>query len=207
MPGFDIASLIFVVPAVLFAISIHEFAHGLAAVWLGDATPKLQGRLTLNPMAHLDILGALMFVLFRFGWARPVVVNPYQLRGGPRKGMLMVGAAGPLANFLVAWACMLLWRHWPQSLFPVNVSLAAAGFLRINVLYNLSLAAFNLIPIPPLDGAKILFGLVPKTFYRYAVVLEQYGFFILLLLLVTGMAGRIFYPIVSALQGLLLYLT
>ncbi|NLV92664.1 MAG: site-2 protease family protein [Firmicutes bacterium] len=203
----DFRTLILAVPAVLFAISIHEFGHGLAATWLGDPTPRVQGRLTLNPLAHLDIMGALMFILFRFGWAKPVMVNPYNLRPGPKKGMLLVGIAGPAANFITAWVCTLLWRHWPTMLFPFNVSMVAVTFLQINVIYNLSLAAFNLIPIPPLDGSKILFGFLPRRFYPVAVWLEQYGFFVLLLLLVTGMVGRLFLPIVSLLQRLLFYLT
>lgn len=199
--------LVFVILAVLFAISIHEFSHGYVAYLLGDPTPKYQGRLTLNPFAHMDLLGMLMFIVFRFGWAKPVMVNPYKLKGGPRKGMLLVALAGPLANLAVAWVCLVIFQHWPHALFPFNVTVAAVSFLQINVIYNLSLAAFNLIPIPPLDGSKILYGLLPKTFDRYVIRLEQYGPVILILMLVTGMAGYIFGPIVTALRNLLLFLT
>jgi len=198
---------VFVVLAVLFAISIHEFSHGYVAYRLGDPTPKYQGRLTLNPFAHMDLLGMLMFVLFRFGWAKPVMVNPYRLKGGPRKGMILVGLAGPLANLAVAWVCLVIFQHWPQTLFPFNVTVAAISFLQINVIYNISLAAFNLIPIPPLDGSKVLFGLLPRVFDRYIIRIEQYGPFILILMLVTGIANYIFGPIVTALRNVLLFLT
>lgn len=197
----SIQQIILMVPAILFAISVHEFSHGMMAYRLGDPTPKYQGRLTLNPMAHLDPLGALMLVLFRFGWARPVIVNPHYFKDR-RRGMMLVGLAGPLANVVSAWVFRLTLGFLP-SLFPLRVGMVLHQFILLNIAINLGLAAFNLIPIPPLDGSKILAGLMPA---RYGIIfqrLEIYGPVLLLVLLFTGIAGRLMSPIVSFLGRLI----
>lgn len=197
----NIRQLILTVPAILFAISIHEFSHGMAAYKLGDPTAKYQGRLTLNPLAHLDPLGALMMVLFRFGWAKPVMVNPYYFKDR-RRGMMLVSLAGPMANIIAAWFFRILLAFLPYQ-FPGHLGSVVYLFLWLNVVINLGLAAFNLLPIPPLDGSKILAGILPARYEFTFERLEAYGPVILLLLLVSGIAGRLMAPIVSFLSRLI----
>ncbi|MGE5654078.1 MAG: site-2 protease family protein, partial [Bacillota bacterium] len=159
-------NFIFELPGLLIAMTVHEFAHAYVAHRLGDPTPRLQGRLTLNPVAHIDPMGLLMLVFFRFGWGRSVEVNPNYFRNY-RKGMLWVSLAGPASNILLGLATAivfgLLGRFSP-------LLLTSSGFRQIMLgllMYNVYLAVFNLIPIPPLDGSKILFGILPaKTAYR-----------------------------------------
>lgn len=182
--------------ALLLAITVHEYAHGLMAVRLGDPTPKLYGRLTLNPLAHLDPIGAVMLLVFKFGWAKPVPVNARYFRN-PRKGMFLVGLAGPLTNMVVAYILAMLFR----VLFPfVWLSRIAYVFQLIFltcIQYNLLLAAFNMIPVPPLDGSKILWGLLPPEYDRYIIGLERYGYAILMLLVLTGFTRYLIVPIYS----------
>ncbi|NLJ85782.1 MAG: site-2 protease family protein [Firmicutes bacterium] len=197
----SIQSLILLIPAVLFAISVHEFAHGLVAYRLGDPTPKYQGRLTLDPRAHIDPLGMLMLVIFRFGWAKPVMIDPRYFKR-PKQGMILVSVAGPLANFLSAYTFLLAIGIFP-TLFSPRVGIVLYQFLLLNLHLNLGLAAFNLIPIPPLDGSKILGGLLPP---RYGLKFEQlqgYGPLLLMLLLLTGIISRILSPMIAFLRFLL----
>lgn len=177
---------------VLFtAITIHEYAHGLIAYKLGDPTAKSMGRLTLNPLAHLDPLGALMMVFCRFGWAKPVPVNPYYFND-PKKGMVLVSFAGPAANlllaFVVATVYPFLWTLMP-SVFGITTFLGGVFFACISV--NISFAVFNLMPFPPLDGSKILFSVIPNDTYNKLLTYERYGTVILLIMSFTGILGRI----------------
>lgn len=186
-----VEQLILSIPALLLAISIHEFAHGYVAFRLGDPTPKFQGRLTLNPLAHLDPLGAIMLIMFRFGWAKPVMINPVYFKDR-RKGSILVALAGPLANITLAWVFYTMHSFWPiigQFSYFMQV------FFLINIQLNLGLAAFNLLPFPPLDGSKIVAGLLPpRMAYSYQRI-SQYGPFLLILLLVTGLAQFVLQPI------------
>jgi Zn-dependent protease len=190
----DLASLfLFTLPAVLLAISIHEFAHGAMADHLGDPTPRFQGRLTLNPLAHLDPVGALMLVLFRFGWARPVMVNPRNFVD-PRRGMFLVALAGPAANLVMAYFFAALASFLP-GFFPLTTGRLLFEFFMTNILLNLWLAAFNLLPIPPLDGAKILQGLLPGRQAYALAQWEPYGPLLLIFLIMSGMVPRLLQPI------------
>lgn len=167
--------------ALIGALTIHEFAHAWAADRLGDPTPRSQGRLTLNPLAHLDPLGTLLLFVAGFGWGKPVLFDPYNLRT-PRRDIPLIAAAGPLSNILLAFVAALLVFILPH---PWNGS--AAIFFHINV----ALAAFNLIPLAPLDGSKILQGLLPKRLaYEFEETLSRYGF-ILLLLFIFPIAGGV----------------
>ncbi|MDW7651977.1 MAG: site-2 protease family protein [Bacillota bacterium] len=194
------------IAAILIAITFHEVAHGYVAYRLGDDTAKNQGRLSLNPIKHLDPLGALMFVIFRFGWAKPVPVNPLYFKGDRRRGMFLVGLAGPLTNFVLAFIAVLL-------LVSVSAwqSGAALVFLREVMFINVILGVFNLIPFPPLDGSKLLAYLLPRQSAYRLGQLEQYGPLVLILLLATGMLGRILFPLVefviNALATIALFLT
>jgi len=192
---------------ILLALTLHEYAHGWVANRLGDPTARLMGRLTFNPIRHLDPIGTLVFfVTGMFGWAKPVPVNALQLRD-PRRDMAWVALAGPLTNlFLAALSvvCLkLLYGVYTPSMKPLIEPLAMMAEASIYI--NVALAVFNILPIPPLDGSRVMSGLLP---YRQAVLYEQiepYGFIILVLLLWSGVVGAflgpVVYFIVSILKG------
>ncbi|MCF7936377.1 MAG: site-2 protease family protein [Synergistales bacterium] len=185
----NISQLLLSVPAVLWAITFHEFCHGYVAYRLGDPTAKMQGRLTLNPLAHLDPIGALMLLIFRFGWAKPVPVNSRHFKN-PKRDMLFVSLAGVTGNILTAIAVGLLIRVAPGL---VTANTAVFQFLLIMIFMNLGLAFFNLLPIPPLDGSKVLYAVLPaKTLHIY-FWLERYGMWVLL--------GLVFFGVIQAILG------
>ncbi len=162
---------------ILVAFPIHEFAHAMAAFQLGDSTARLFGRLTIDPRAHFDPMGALLLALAGFGWAKPTPVNPFNLRGG-RRGEALVAAAGPLSNLILATAAALPLRYIVTT--RMDVPDIAHNTLALLVFINIALFIFNLVPIPPLDGSKVLFAALDReTEYRVRPVLEQYGFLIL----------------------------
>jgi Zn-dependent protease len=191
-----VQQLILFAPPFLFAITCHELAHGYVAYRLGDPTAKNEGRLTLNPIKHIDPWGALAFILIRFGWAKPVPVNPSYFRD-PQKGMLLVALAGPGANILLALASATLFKL--LQFFPAAPSFIAQPLgimLGWSVIINIMLAVFNCLPIPPLDGSKALMGILPIQAARKFAELERYGMIILLLLLVTNIIPRLIWPII-----------
>ena len=168
--------LLIVIIAFVVAITIHEAAHALAATWLGDDLPKLQGRLTLNPMRHLDPLGTIMIAIASFGWGRPVIVNPYRLRYGTDRGMALVALAGPASNVALAVALTPIARQQLGAAPGDAVSLALAVIVQLNIF----LAVFNLLPVPPLDGFSVLLGLAPKHLAEQMAELRRYGPFLLI---------------------------
>lgn len=198
---------IFWLAALVIAITIHEFAHAWAAEYLGDPTPRLQGRLTLNPLAHLDPLGTLMLLIARFGWGKPVQFDPFNLRH-PRRDSALISLAGPTSNILLAIVCSIVLRF----LFVAHVSLLVVllrGFLQPLIILNVVLAVFNLIPIHPLDGFKIVGGMLPEEYARQWQELEAYGmiFLILLILPLGGGASpisQLISPVINLLLGILL---
>lgn len=204
MFNFNIESLIISIPVILIALTFHEFAHGYVAYLLGDPTPKNQGRLTLNPLAHLDILGTLMMLVARFGWAKPVQVNPFNFKGDKTKGMMLVSLAGPLANILIAFIGLLLYNLlgvYANEYLMLHYRVEA--FLLILITTNVYLAIFNLVPLPPLDGSKILFGILPRKYHYNYFALESYGPIILMILIVTGITGRLLVPVAQVVVNLL----
>lgn len=190
-------SMLLSVPPILLALTVHEFAHGWVADKKGDPTARYAGRLTLNPLSHLDPFGTLMFLLAGFGWAKPVPVDPRYLRR-PKQDMLWISLAGPAANVLCAFAVGLVLRA--TRLSPAaSQSESLLSILYMTVFFNLVLAMFNLIPIPPLDGSKILMGLLPPSQeYRFRA-LERYGFAILMGLIL--MDRMLHIPILQTLIG------
>jgi len=171
----------------LYSIIIHELAHGWVAYQMGDPTAKWAGRLTLNPLKHLDPIGTIMLFVFGFGWAKPVPVNFYNLHE-QRKGLILVSAAGITANLIVAFLASLLIKILaPEPDSPLDTALF---FLQQ---INIILAAFNLIPIPPLDGSKILMGFVSEGLQRSLSRLEPYGFFIIIGLYALGVLAPLIY--------------
>lgn len=181
--------LVFQIAILLFSVVIHEVSHGYAALVLGDRTAQQAGRLTLNPIRHLDLFGSLLLPAlslliggFVFGWAKPVPYNPYNLKN-QKWGPAMVGAAGPAANISLALIFGLTLRFLPGLANGLGGSFLVnfATIVSIIVFLNLLLAIFNLIPIPPLDGSKVLFAVMPYEWRGLQMFLEQYGFFLLLL--------------------------
>ena len=162
-----------IVIAFVVAITIHEASHALVASRLGDDLPRIQGRVTLNPMRHLDPLGTIMIAIASFGWGRPVMVNPYRLRFGVHQGMALVAAAGPASNILLAAALTPIARELIANATPDSLFLAQAVVLILQL--NIFLAVFNLIPIPPLDGFSVLVGLVPQETAGRLNELRRFG--------------------------------
>jgi len=172
------------VVAMLYAVTIHEFSHALAAKLLGDDTPVEQGRLTLNPLSHIDGMGLIMLLLVGFGWGRPVEFNPLRLRGG-RVASALVGLAGPFSNIASVAALSGITRFLLSSGRYTAENLMIQFFIFL-VLLNLNLFAFNLLPIPPLDGSRIAAGVLPRPWDREYLKIEPYGFLIVLVLYFTG---------------------
>ena len=182
----------------LYSVIFHEVAHGWVAYKMGDETAKWLGRLTLNPIKHIDPIGSLMLLVIGFGWAKPVPINLENIPAAQRrKGLILVSAAGVTANIIIAFCALLVWR--PTSPAP--------GSMMYQVLYllayiNILLAAFNLIPIPPLDGSKILMGFTPESFNRVLYQIEPFGFFVVLGLLLTGVLN----PVINMFQSAIISL-
>ena len=180
--------LLFLVWAIslISAVTVHEFAHAWTAVKLGDPTPKLQGRLTLNPLAHLDPIGTLMLLLVRFGWGKPVQFDPFNLEN-PRRDSAIISLAGPTSNLILASVLSIIYRI---AILPASPFGILAGFIPPFIMLNVVLAVFNLIPVHPLDGGKILVGLLPpKDAAMVDVFMTKYGIFILLILIFPVLGG------------------
>jgi len=196
----DPLALLLFLPALIIAITIHEFAHAFLADRLGDPTPQLQGRLSLNPLKHLDPVGTLMLLFFRFGWGKPVEFDPYNLRH-PRRDAALISLAGPAVNLVLATLLALILKFSPSSLFSV--------FLIPVILININLAIFNLLPVPPLDGAKILYGFLPRDWAdEYNDFMGRYGTILLILLIIpiggSSLAINLILPVINAISNLLL---
>ncbi|MDD2578130.1 MAG: site-2 protease family protein [Candidatus Dojkabacteria bacterium] len=169
--------ILFAIPSILIASTLHEYAHGLAAYKLGDPTAKAAGRLTLNPLAHIDPIGALSMIFFRFGWSKPVPINEYNFKKG-ELGTAITALAGPFSNFLLASLCGL--ANW---IFNVDTGSIGGLFLLTFTTINLALAFFNLIPIPPLDGHKIVRAILPIKLRYYWQQMERFQIIFLVILI------------------------
>ncbi|MCL2286943.1 MAG: site-2 protease family protein [Firmicutes bacterium] len=196
--GFDLQWMLFGLPAIIIALTFHEFSHGLAAYLLGDKTAKRDGRLSFNPIRHIDPVGLIMMLLFRFGWAKPVMVNPYNLKN-PKQDMAIISVAGPLSNFILAFITMIILVFFIHA-FGMRGGTAVnniATFLSVLVQINVVLGVFNMLPIPPLDGSKIFGFILPDHLY-FRYIGFRYGMFVLMGLVLFGLVGIIMGPFIMA---------
>lgn len=198
--------IIYALP-VIFAITVHEAAHGYAAKYFGDMTAHNAGRITLNPLKHIDPFGTILLPALTimlggilFGWAKPVPVNFARLRN-PKKDMLWVAAAGPASNFVMAifWALVMKFSLNMPEAFAVPLALMAKAGIGINIV----LMVLNLLPLPPLDGGRIAVSLLPYKFARPFAQIERYGFYILIALLFTGILGKILTPLINVVYSVI----
>ena len=206
----SLPELIIQIPTLLLALTFHEFAHGYVAYRLGDPTAKSQGRLTLNPLKHLDPIGTLIFIIAKFGWAKPVPVNPLYFRN-PRKDMLWVALAGPATNLFLAIVSAVLIKViiavvtiLPPTQIVNAIIIPFYLMLEASVWINLILCVFNFLPIPPLDGSRIIVGLLPENMARTYASYERYGFVIVLLLAFSGVLWMVIRPIINFAHSLLM---
>ena len=208
----DIGQFVLILAVLLFSLTIHEMAHAVTASWYGDQTARRLGRISLNPLVHLDPVGSLLLPVmgylaggFIFGWAKPVPVNPANPQNH-RRDFLVIAAAGPASNIVLAICASLLLGAIPGGLGAsegVPGALATVGFALLQL--NLLLAVFNMLPIPPLDGGNVLAGLLPETLAAsYDRMIRPFGFLILLGLMITGWLYRLISPPLSFLRGWLL---
>lgn len=187
--------------ALLIAITIHEFSHALVSDKLGDPTASLAGRISLNPLKHLDPIGTLMLLFFRFGWGKPVPFDPFNLRH-PKRDAALISLAGPASNLILAVVCSLILKLIPTA-FITSVALIPL------IIMNVNLAIFNLLPVPPLDGAKILYGFLPMSWAdEYNDFMKSYGTILLILLILpiggASLAINLIMPVINNLLQILL---
>ncbi len=187
-------------PGVLIAITFHEFAHGITAYWLGDNTAKNEGRLSLNPFAHLDPIGTLMLVFVGIGWGKPVHVNPsnYTRKISMEKGEAIVSAAGPLMNIILAFVFGIIYyvieKYAGVTFLSSTVGVIIMAMIQSTIVTNVGLGVFNLIPLPPLDGSKIIMPFLPYKAKQWFMNNEQIFYIVFIVIWITGIAGRIISP-------------
>ena len=193
---FDLRTLLINAVITLIALTLHELAHGWVSGKLGDPTPKREGRMTLNPLAHLDLVGTLLMIFTGFGWAKPVMVNPMYYKD-KKKGMALVGIAGPIMNILLAFVGMIIYLGTAIAVLNAGGSMNGAFMstfsyaMNLFAIRNLSFAVFNLIPIPPLDGSRVISMFLPDSAYYKLMSFERYSFILIIVLSVLGVFDSI----------------
>ncbi len=186
-------------PGLVIAMVIHEYSHARVAYALGDYTPRMQGRLTLNPAAHVDPIGLLMLFVAHFGWAKPVQINPMNF-SNPRRDDILVSLAGPASNLIVAFVALIILVLMAKFDFPLSEGLLVV--FNLIIIYNINFAIFNMLPIPPLDGSHILRNLLPYELARAYEGLERYSFIFLILIIATPILHYVFVPLQRFIFGI-----
>ena len=202
-----IISFLYFLPVLLICLSIHEYAHAFVAYKLGDKSQKALGRMTMNPLAHIDIWGFICIVLLGFGWGRPVIVDDRNFKNRAR-GNMLTALAGPIANFILAIIFTLILKICMMTgIVDFAVSTTTGNILTnmlvLGIQFNVVFFIFNMLPIPPFDGSKVLFYFLPTKFKGIMYSLEKYSFYIILIFLITGIGGYIITPIVNLVLKLL----
>lgn len=205
MLGFNLMSIIINVPITLIALTGHEFAHGWVSSKLGDPTPERGGRLTLNPLAHLDVVGTILMILTGFGWAKPVMVDPRYYKDR-KKGMALTAIAGPLANLIMAFIAMFIYAVLYYAVLKTGITAGMlvtflSQFMIALAVRNLCFMIFNIIPIPPLDGSKVLGMFLPDRTYYTMLQYERYCMLLIMVLSLSGAFNKIIGTGVSAVMG------
>jgi len=186
-------------PGLIIAMTIHEYSHARVAYALGDYTPRLQGRLTLNPAAHVDPIGLLMLFLVHFGWAKPVQINPMNF-SNPRRDDILVSLAGPASNLITAFIALIILVLMAKIDFPFTEGVLMV--FNLIIIYNINFAIFNMLPIPPLDGSHILRNLLPYELARQYEYLERYSFIFLIIIIATPVLSYVFIPMQRFILGI-----
>lgn len=186
-------------PGIVIAMVIHEYSHARVAYALGDFTPKMQGRLTLNPAAHVDPIGLLMLFLVHFGWAKPVQINPMNFNN-PRRDDILVSLAGPASNLIVSFVALIVLVLLAKMDFPLSEGLLVV--FNLIIIYNINFAIFNMLPIPPLDGSHILRNLLPYHLSQAYEQLERYSFIFLIIIIATPVLSYVFVPLQRFILGI-----
>ena len=186
-------------PGLIIAMTIHEYSHARVAYALGDYTPRLQGRLTLNPAAHVDPIGLLMLFIVHFGWAKPVQINPMNF-SNPRRDDILVSLAGPASNLITAFIALIILVLMAKIDFPFTEGVLMV--FNLIIIYNINFAIFNMLPIPPLDGSHILRNLLPYELARQYEYLERYSFIFLIIIIATPVLSYVFIPMQRFILGI-----
>lgn len=197
--GGFLVTLIAGLPGIVIAMVVHEYAHARVAYALGDYTPRLQGRLTLNPAAHVDPIGLLMLFLVHFGWAKPVEINPMNF-SNPRRDDILVSLAGPASNLITAFIALILLVIMAKVDFPFSEG--TLKVFNLIIIYNINFAIFNMLPIPPLDGSHILRNILPYDLSRAYESLERYSFIFLIIIIATPILSYVFVPLQRFIFGI-----
>lgn len=203
---------IFTLPALFISLTIHEWAHSYVAYRLGDKSQKALGRLSFDPISHIDPFGFICIALFGFGWGKPVIIDDRNFKN-KAKGNMLVSLAGPIANLVMALACTLILKvlvmfHLASFTYPavINVTAIIGRMLLLTIGFNIVFGIFNMIPIPPFDGSKVLFYFLPGKCKNMMYTLEKYSFVIIVVLLVTNLASIIISPFVNGIYTVLMYI-
>lgn len=197
--GGFLMNLVVGLPGIVIAMVVHEFSHARVAYALGDYTPKLEGRLTLNPAAHVDPIGLVMLILVHFGWAKPVHINPMNF-SNPRRDDILVSLAGPASNLITAFVALIILVLLAKLAVPFSEGLLVV--FNMIIIYNINFAIFNMLPIPPLDGSHILRNLLPYELARQYEMLERYSFIFLIIILATPILSYVFVPLQRFIFGI-----
>lgn len=193
MFGLDLLDMVAGLPGLVMALSLHEYAHAKAADAMGDFTPRMMGRLTMNPLAHIDPIGLVMLLVAHFGWAKPVMFNPNNFRNRNR-GEMIVALAGPAANLLIAFLAMTFLVVY-ADVMHLSLTKGLHRVLYMIIIYNINFAIFNMIPLPPLDGSKVLASFLPGELKYRFLALERYSMLIMIAFLATPVLGYILIPL------------